>query len=164
MSILKNSTLSLAALALVVGCSGKKNVDSSSAEAYGSSSSIASSKKANSLSKDSFVPDRVFFDFDSADLTSESMDSIKSQSEFLKASKAKVVIEGHCDIRGTDAYNDVLGQKRASAVKAALVKHGIKSDMVKVVTFGKQRPEVAGDNSDSHAANRRAVVVLKLVK
>jgi len=156
---MKKFYLTLLLASLVASC-GKTKKDSGNIEAYGSSSNVASSKGVNSLSTDSFVPDRVFFDFDSAQITSEGVDSLKLQVNFLKSTKSSIIIEGHADERGTDAYNLALGLKRAKAVKELLVKHGISSSKIKIVTFGKQKIEFPGDSEDSHAKNRRSVTVI----
>ncbi|QED23665.1 OmpA family protein [Candidatus Deianiraea vastatrix] len=149
-------------LALVASC-GKNGNNKGNKEAYGHDSKV-SSKGVNSLSKDSFVPDRVFFDFDSSAITHEGIEALKTQAEYLKTNKLSVVVEGHADERGTDAYNLALGLKRAKAVKAILVKHGVQSAKIKVVTFGKQKIEFPGDSEEVHAKNRRSVTVVAAKK
>lgn len=150
----------------LVACSSDsdKKKNSSNNEAYGAASKIAKAGDANSLSPSSFVPDRVFFDFDSDKLTSDAVDSVKIQAKFLKVASPAIIIEGHADERGTENYNLALGMKRAKAVKALLVKQGVKADKIKVVTYGKQRPEVSGSSEESYAKNRRSVIVIKALK
>ena len=144
---------------LLVAC-GKAKDASGNKEAYGSSSKVANAGAVNSLSPNSFVPDRVFFDFDSASVTSEGKESLKVQAKFLIAEKLSITVEGHADERGTDAYNMSLGLKRAQSAKAELVKLGVSAAKIKVVTFGKHKPAVNGDSEDAHAKNRRAVTVV----
>jgi len=73
----------------------------------------------------------------------------------------KVVIEGHCDERGSDEYNMGLGESRASTVKDALVKGGVGADRIKIVSFGKERPFCATENEPCYRQNRRAHFVFK---
>lgn len=154
------SSLLLASFA--VSC-GKKTeeVNKGNEEAYGSSTSVAKASTVNSLSKDSFVPDRVFFDYDSAKLTEEAKASLLLQVKFLKSEKgiSNLVIEGHSDERGTQEYNKILGLKRSNAVVSFLKSNGVKVS-IKAVSFGKDRPEVAGSDEESYAQNRRSVTVV----
>jgi peptidoglycan-associated lipoprotein len=71
-----------------------------------------------------------------------------------------VVIEGHADERGTREYNLALGDRRATAVRDFLVAKGINAARVRTVSYGKERPSVAGSTEDAWAKNRRAETVL----
>lgn len=155
----KKLFVSLLVPAVIVGC-GKAKESTANKEAYGSSSKVADAGAVNSLSPDSFVPDRVFFDFDSASLTSDAVKSLQTQADFLVKNKHSVIVEGHADERGTDAYNMSLGLKRAQSVKAQLAKLGVPTGKIKVVTYGKHKLAVPGDSEDAHAKNRRSVTVL----
>lgn len=105
--------------------------------------------------------DRVFFAFDSAILSSDAADVLKLQIAWLKANPtAKVVLEGHCDERGTREYNLALGEKRANAVKRYLVLNGIAEDRVVTRSYGKDHPAVTGHNEAAWAQNRRAVTIV----
>ena len=157
-TMLKNLLL----IGLVVACS-KNSKNTSNNEAYGSDKKVSSDKRhVQSLSKDRFVADRVFFDFDSSEINAEGLETVKSQSSFLKGEKSvkSIVVEGHADERGTAEYNLSLGKRRADSLAAALKKHGFKGS-VKVVSYGKERPaETAASSEESHASNRRSVVVV----
>jgi peptidoglycan-associated lipoprotein len=72
-----------------------------------------------------------------------------------------LILEGHCDERGTREYNLALGQKRSDATKNYLVAAGVPSSRVETISYGKERPEVTGSNEDAWAQNRRAVSVIK---
>ena len=72
----------------------------------------------------------------------------------------KVVLEGHCDERGTREYNLALGERRANAVKDFLVAMGISPNRIKVISYGKERPAALGHNEASWKQNRRAVTVI----
>ena len=71
-----------------------------------------------------------------------------------------VTVEGHCDDRGTREYNLALGNRRANAVKRALVALGIPAGRITTISYGKERPAVVGDNEAAWAQNRRGVTVI----
>ena len=107
------------------------------------------------------VGDRVFFEFNTNDLTSEARATLDRQSAWLKKySNIEVTIEGHCDERGTREYNLALGDRRATAVKNYLVADGISASRVKTISYGKERPAVLGHNESAWAQNRRGVTVV----
>ena len=72
----------------------------------------------------------------------------------------KIIIEGHCDERGTREYNLALGDRRAAAARDFLVANGIDDKRINLISYGKEKPLVAGSNSTSWTINRRAVSVL----
>ena len=73
-----------------------------------------------------------------------------------KNTSAKLLIEGHCDQRGSTEYNLSLGERRANAVKAMLVKLGIKENRLSTTSFGKEKLLATGDSEAEMAQNRRA--------
>ena len=106
------------------------------------------------------VGTKVYFAYDSARLTHKARKALKKDVvKELKNSKAKILIEGHCDERGTNKYNLALGKARANAVKKFLVRKGIKSSRIKTVSYGELRPVDTGHNEESWAKNRRAVTI-----
>ncbi len=108
------------------------------------------------------VLDDVFFAFDKYSLTEESKRSLEQNAKELKrASEATIVIEGHCDERGTKAYNLSLGEKRANAAKEYLAALGVPGARVAIISYGKERPFDPGHNETSWAKNRRAHFVIK---
>ena len=107
------------------------------------------------------VGDRVFFGYDSSELDSDAQELLQDQVAWLKQySDVSVIIEGHCDERGTREYNLALGEKRAQAVKNYLIGLGISSDRVSTISYGKERPAVVGSNDGAWAQNRRSVTVV----
>lgn len=105
--------------------------------------------------------DRVFFDFDSASLSSASQRTLDRQVAWLKKNSGKTVtVEGHCDERGTREYNIALGERRANAVKNYLVNSGISGNRIRTISYGKERPAVLGSHYNAWAQNRRGVTVL----
>ena len=104
------------------------------------------------------VGDRVFFDTDSSELTMASRTSLENQAMWLgQYSHLGIVIEGHCDERGTREYNLALGERRATAAKNYLVALGVSPARITTVSYGKERPAVPGANESAWAQNRRSV-------
>ena len=104
------------------------------------------------------VGDRVFFDYDSAELGADAQELLQAQAAWLKQyNKTSIIIEGHCDERGTREYNLALGEKRAQAVKNYLNGLGVDSSSVSTISYGKERPAVVGSNDDAWSQNRRSV-------
>ncbi len=101
----------------------------------------------------------VYFDYDSAVIKPEFQGVIEAHARFIKAEKSrKVSIEGHTDERGGREYNLALGQRRAEAVRSALVLLGVADAQVEAVSFGKEKPAVAGSDEAAMAKNRRAEI------
>lgn len=104
---------------------------------------------------------KVYFDFNMYDLKDEARNSLSVQAEWLSLYKdVAVVIEGHADERGTNAYNQGLGSRRANAVKDFLVERGIEAKRIKIVSYGEARPEVSEHTEEAWSKNRRSVTVV----
>jgi peptidoglycan-associated lipoprotein len=99
----------------------------------------------------------VYFEFDKSDLTETARATLRGNADWLKAnSKWNVVIEGHCDERGTIEYNLALGQRRANAARDYLTSLGVTSGRLRVVSYGEERPVDPGHNEAAWVKNRRA--------
>jgi peptidoglycan-associated lipoprotein len=108
------------------------------------------------------VGDRVFFGYDQFDLTPQARTTIEHQAAWMKQNAAvNVMVEGHCDERGTREYNLALGEKRAMAVRNYLVANGVEAGRIQTISYGKERPAVLGSDETSWAQNRRGVVVVQ---
>jgi peptidoglycan-associated lipoprotein len=108
------------------------------------------------------VGDRVFFGYNEYDLTAQAKATIEHQAQWLKTyPSVNVMVEGHCDERGTREYNLALGEKRAMAVRNYLVANGVEAGRVQTISYGKERPAVLGSDETSWAQNRRGVVVVQ---
>lgn len=106
--------------------------------------------------------DTVFFAFDSSQLSAEAQAALDTQVEWLKKhDDVNVIVQGHCDERGTREYNLALGERRANAVKQYLVSQGIAEDRISTYSYGKERPAVLGSSESAWAQNRRAVTVIR---
>ena len=105
--------------------------------------------------------DTVFFAFDSSSLSAEAQAALDTQVAWLKKhDDVNVIVQGHCDDRGTREYNLALGERRANAVKQYLVSQGIEESRISTISYGKERPAVLGNNEAAWAQNRRAITVV----
>ena len=106
------------------------------------------------------VKDRVFFATNESVLTTASRDTLRKQAAWLrKNSDITVVLEGHCDERGTREYNLALGERRANAAKDYLMTYGVASDRISVISYGKERPVDSGSSPLAWSKNRRSVTI-----
>ena len=105
----------------------------------------------------------VFFDYDRFTIRKDAIPVLKENAHALVAdlSDKNIVIEGHCDERGTESYNMVLGERRASAVKEFLIDLGVQGDRVQVVSYGKEKPFCTDQNEQCLQENRRGHFILK---
>ncbi len=114
------------------------------------------------MAKNRFLNENVYFDFDNATLDAVAQDLLKQKAMWLRDNPdANVVIEGHCDDRGTNAYNLALGERRAESAKAFLVNLGVAGARLTTISYGEEKPVDMGQNEESWAKNRRAVFVLE---
>ena len=99
----------------------------------------------------------VHFEFDSADLRPDAMRTLEANARLLNArSDTLVLVEGHCDERGTTEYNVALGERRARAAVNALVARGVDARRITLVSFGEDKPECRERTEACWAKNRRA--------
>lgn len=97
----------------------------------------------------------VLFDYNKADIRSDQSPTAESDAAFLSQHPSiKVVVEGHCDDRGSEEYNLALGTSRAESLKQTLLKQGISADRVKTISYGKERPFCSEDNDACWQRNR----------
>jgi peptidoglycan-associated lipoprotein len=133
-------------------------MDSISSEGLGFGAAAPGSQEDLSVN----VGDRVFFGYDSFTLTPEATSQLELQSQWLRQyPSVNVLVEGHADERGTREYNLALGDRRAEAVKNYLTSLGVDPRRISTISYGKERPEMLGSNSESWAKNRRAVTVVQ---
>ena len=108
-----------------------------------------------------FAADTVYFDFDSAAIRGTEESKIAAVASALKSdSSADLLIEGHCDERGTEEYNRALGEKRALAAREALANQGVDASRVATRSYGQDRPADPGHNESAWRKNRRDEFVL----
>ena len=107
--------------------------------------------------EDSKILQNIYFDFDKSNIRMESQSVLENISEWLNQNSLKqLLIEGHCDERGTNEYNLALGERRSLGVRRYLVGLGISPDRLHTISYGEEKPADPGHNEDSWAENRRA--------
>ena len=162
-----------AAVLTLAGCGSSVKLDDQAGSGAAPITSATPGADANAASSSNVasvvVPDQnaaadasgltrvIYFDFDSFVVKSEFAGAIDGHAKRLNAAKTKkVIIEGHTDERGGREYNLALGQKRAEAVRRSLALLGVPDSQMEALSFGKEKPAVAGSNEAAWAKNRRA--------
>ena len=103
----------------------------------------------------------VFFDYNKYDIRDDQVSSLQTNARVLKQnSTVSVLVEGHCDERGTEQYNLSLGDRRAQALREYLVNLGIDSQRVHPISFGEAQPAVPGHDESAWSKNRRGEFIL----
>lgn len=109
------------------------------------------------LAKNMFESESIYFEFDSAALSPVAQSVLSGKADFLRDNLgSQVIIEGHCDERGTPEYNLALGDRRAESAKNFLVNLGIDAARFTTVSYGEESPVDTGHNEDAWSQNRRA--------
>ena len=156
---MKNKYLSLffAGILLISGCETIGGSSSGSA-----SGEFGDSKQANLQAYlQNEIGDRVYFETDKHNISSSSAFTLESQANWLKSTPGfQLLIEGHCDERGTREYNLAVGERRGNAVKEFLASLGVDPGRLTVISYGKERPAAEGSTSEAWSENRRAVLVV----
>ncbi|MBI2916166.1 MAG: peptidoglycan-associated lipoprotein Pal [Elusimicrobia bacterium] len=99
----------------------------------------------------------IYFEYDSSDLSEQARETLAQNAAYLKKNKAiEILVEGHCDERGTIGYNLALGQKRAQAVRRYYVSLGLDPKKVGTVSFGKEKPDCLDTSESCWSKNRRS--------
>lgn len=160
----------LAMVFLTVSCAKKNVVKTTEPEA----STISDSSVNESLRGDEpetpyvtleadgteFVGENIHFAFNSSILSEQAQKALSMTAQYLLMHPGvSLTVEGHCDERGTEAYNMVLGEQRAESVKTFLVDLGINAGRLRTISYGEERPIERGQNEASWAQNRRAQFV-----
>ena len=148
--------------------SGEQKIPAGNIVVAKADSPDAARRQAEDLQRDQLATaaaglEDVFFGYDSWQLTAEAKQALMLDAEWMKGNPNRVVlIEGHCDERGTLAYNLVLGEKRAKAVQKYLAELGINQGRMSVVSYGKERPFCKDTDESCHQKNRRGHIVLRV--
>ena len=104
----------------------------------------------------------VFFDFDRYDVRADDAKILDGNAAWLKSNANNLVlIEGHCDERGTNEYNLALGERRAKSTMNYLVSQGIQANRITIISYGKERPVCSEKNESCWQKNRRAHFLVK---
>ena len=161
----------LAASLAVAGCASKKpktdpnaatNTSQSGADSSGVGRAQASEEGAEAPGPMEGVLAKrtIYFDFDSSEVRGEGTDIVAAHAKYLSANGSiKVRLEGHTDERGSREYNIGLGERRAQAVRRALLLQGAAESQVSTVSYGEERPAAAGSDEAAWTKNRRVEIV-----
>jgi len=104
----------------------------------------------------------VFFDFDKYDIRPGDAKTLDSNASWLKSNPTHLVlIEGHCDQRGTNEYNLALGERRAKSTMNYLVSQGVQANRITIISYGEERPQCTEHTESCWAKNRRAHFLVK---
>lgn len=134
----------------------KDAIDEQDLEAQQAAEKAAQEKAKAEKEKDAFVSTKIYFAFDDASLSEQARNRLRKKAQWLrKNSEPTVIIEGHCDERGTDEYNLALGSRRAESVKDYLVNAGVNPARLITISYGEEQPAVEGQNPEAWAKNRR---------
>lgn len=149
-------------LALVSACASNRDGSNGEFDILDDSEQAdAMNKKTAKDIEEVSVPDRIYFGFDKYNITNDSNEILKLQAQWLKSDPTiSIMIEGHCDERGTREYNLALGERRAVAAKNYLVKQGVDAKRIKTISYGKERPVFVGTGEAVWAKNRVSVTVV----
>ena len=156
--------LLLAAACALGACAGKQTKPSGEAGMSG----LAGAEGAGAGSDDEAAGPQagllakrtVYFDFDSSEIKGEGTDIVAAHAKYLAAnSSTRVRLEGHTDERGSREYNIGLGERRAQAVRRALLLQGAADAQISTVSYGEERPAVPGHDEAAWAKNRRVEIV-----
>ena len=121
--------------------------------------STSNIENINYETKAVFASATIYFEFDRSNLTSKSIQTLKSALDALvENSSINISLAGHADERGTREYNLALGQRRAEAVSDYLVLNGIDKSRITVMSYGEERPSAFGQDEMSYAKNRRVEI------
>ncbi|MGH8253258.1 MAG: peptidoglycan-associated lipoprotein Pal [Steroidobacteraceae bacterium] len=168
--------LTSTALLLTAGCSHKNNLKPTPAATTGESITGASSTSdgagmaasagtvgdasGSGASAPAGVARLIYFDFDSAEIRPEFVAAIAAHAHAIAANASvRVRLEGHTDERGSPEYNIGLGERRAQAVRRALLLQGVAEGQIATVSYGEERPAAPGQTEEAWAKNRRVEFV-----
>ena len=111
--------------------------------------------------REALAAQTVHFEFDSSVVKASEKSKVEAVSSALKSDNAsKLLIEGHCDERGTEEYNRSLGERRALALRESLAGSGVDPQRIRTVSYGEDKPVATGHDESSWKQNRRGVFVL----
>ena len=147
----------LMAVALLTACSSTKDEASAPVAQAPTSSIVPGSAEDFRVN----VGDTVFFDLDQHSVRADAQSVLQKQAAWLKQyPQVKLLVEGHCDERGTREYNLALGDRRAYAVKEFLVSLGVDASRLQTKSFGKERPTCSESDESCWQQNRRGYSVI----
>ena len=113
------------------------------------------------MDRDALAAQTVYFEVDRSEIHPDDLGKVEAVAGILaQDAQNKVLIEGHCDERGTEEYNRALGERRALSVRDALAGLGVSADRIRTMSFGEDRPADPGLDDAAYSRNRRGEFVL----
>jgi len=144
-------------LVVFAGCAEKKAVVTESASSQPAAPTATTPPQTDPLAAAQAALQDINFDFDKSDIRPDARGILKANADFLiKNNDIKIIIEGHCDERGTAEYNMALGERRAQEAKKYLINLGVDASRMKTISYGEERPLDPASNEEAWAKNRRA--------
>ena len=138
---------------------GNENVEEQN---IAKSNEIEENANFNEVNLKGFKLKDIHFDFDSAIIKPQDIPYLEKLAEILKNNpEFKLIIEGHCDERGSEMYNLALGQRRADAVKKFLVNLGIEPERIQTISYGEEKPIDPRHTEEAWAKNRRCHFIIE---
>lgn len=123
---------------------------------------IAREQREKEIETRAFVNKDIHFAYDSFALTPEAIQILNDKAGYMKKyPNTRILVEGHCDERGTSEYNMALGERRAESAKSYLIRNGIRPDRIDTISYGEEKPIAMGHNEEAWRQNRRAHFVIK---
>lgn len=162
MSSLKNLSLVCCVIATLSACgTTTKQEDQAAGDKGAAKDAVVKTDTLPGTTSDAAaVGHTVYFDFDSDVVHSEDRGTVAGQAKLLTANRGKkVILQGHCDERGTTEYNMALGERRAKAVRDALTAQGVSGSQIKTVSYGESKPAKEGHDESAWKFNRRVEFV-----
>ena len=167
MKKLVTTVLLAASLALFAGCKTKtppqppQQEQQPTGDVSGVNDAVVGDETAMAGPSGELLSKRIiYFDFDRADIRADSQSVAAAHAQYLsKNPSQKVRLEGHADERGSREYNIGLGERRGQAVRRALLLQGVAETQLSTVSYGEERPAVAGSDEQAYALNRRVEIV-----
>jgi len=147
----------------LLACANKKGGRSGEMYGVGDNVQFYGTDLSPQQEKDLLAKRTYYFGYDRFEVSEDDTLSIYAHAKRLITSpRAKMRVEGHTDNRGSREYNIALGERRANAVANILLLKGAAQDQISVVSYGKEKPAVSGDNESAWSQNRRAVIVYEM--
>jgi peptidoglycan-associated lipoprotein len=145
---------------LLAACSGGNNQGATTGTgAAAQSTGVTPGSEADLVAN---VGDRVFFDLNKNNLSSDAQATLDRQATWLaKYPQVTIQLAGNCDDRGTEEYNIALGERRANAARDYLVAKGVAASRITTISYGKDRPTATGDDEQSWAQNRNSITSVR---
>ena len=143
------------------GEGGAGSISEESLGGTGSGDATALTPSEAAAAREAFENEDIYFDFDSALLNPQAQEILRNKAQYMKENSGiLIIIEGHCDDRGTNEYNLALGEQRARTTQQYLMALGIAASRITTVSYGEERPVARGDAEDSWKQNRRAHFII----